>query len=130
MNGFLIRAGVVAIGLWLASEIVPGVTILSPGSLIAAALLLGIVNAFVRPILIILTFPITLVTLGLFLVVINGLMIELVAYFLKGFVVDGLWPAILASIVVSLTSWAMSAWVGPPVGRIDIVTTRRDGRWE
>ncbi len=130
MNGFLIRAGVVAIGLWLASEIVPGVTILSPGSLIAAALLLGIANAFVRPILIILTFPITLVTLGLFLVVINGLMIELVAYFLKGFVVDGLWPAILASIVVSLTSWAMSAWVGPPVGRIDIVTARRDGRWE
>ena len=130
MNGFLIRAGVVAIGLWLASEIVPGVTILSPGSLIAAALLLGIVNAFVRPILIILTFPITLVTLGLFLIVINGLMIELVAYFLKGFVVDGLWSAILASIVVSLTSWAMSAWVGPPVGRIDIVTARRDGRWE
>ena len=130
MNGFLIRAAVVAIGLWLASEIVPGVTILSPGSLIAAALLLGIVNAFVRPILIILTFPITLVTLGLFLIVINGLMIELVAYFLKGFVVDGLWSAILASIVVSLTSWAMSAWVGPPVGRIDIVTARRDGRWE
>ena len=130
MNGFLIRAGVVAIGLWLASEIVPGVSFQSPGSLIAAALLLGIANAFVRPILIILTFPITLVTLGLFLIVINGLMIELVAYFLKGFVVDGLWPAILASIVVSLTSWAMSAWVGPPVGRIDIVTARRDGRWE
>lgn len=130
MNGFLIRAAVVAIGLWLASEIVPGVSFQSPGSLIAAALLLGIANAFVRPILVILTFPITLVTLGLFLVVINGLMIELVAYFLKGFVVDGLWPAILASIVVSLTSWAMSAWVGPPVGRIDIVTARRDGRWE
>jgi putative membrane protein len=62
MNGFLIRAAVVAIGLWLASEIVPGVHILSPGGLIAAALLLGIVNAFVRPILIILTFPITLLT--------------------------------------------------------------------
>jgi putative membrane protein len=84
----------------------------------------------VRPILIILTLPITLVTLGLCLIVINGLMIEFVAYFLKGFVVDGLWSAILASIVVSLTSWAMSAWVGPPVGRIDIVTARRDGRWE
>ncbi len=95
MNGFLIRAAVVAIGLWLASEIVPGVHILSPESLIAAALLLGIINAFVRPILVILTFPITLLTLGLFLLVINGLMIELVSYFLKDFVVDGLWPAIL-----------------------------------
>jgi putative membrane protein len=130
MNGFLIRAAVVAIGLWLASEIVPGVRILSPESLIAAALLLGIVNAFVRPILVILTFPITLLTLGLFLLVINGLMIELVSYFLKGFVVDGLWPAILASIVVSLTSWVMSGWVGPPVGRIDVVTARRDARWD
>jgi putative membrane protein len=130
MNGFLIRAVVVGIGLWLASQIVPGVHILSIESLIAAALLLGIINAFVRPILVILTFPITLLTLGLFLLVINGLMIELVSYFLKGFVVDGLWPAILASVVVSLTSWVMSGWVGPPHGRIDVVTVRHTGRWE
>ena len=130
MNGFLIRAAVVGIGLWLASQIVPGVHILSIESLIAAALLLGIINAFVRPILVILTFPITLLTLGLFLLVINGLMIELVSYFLKGFVVDGLWPAILASVVVSLTSWVMSGWVGPPHGRIDVVTVRNTGRWQ
>jgi putative membrane protein len=130
MAGFLIRAAVVAIGLWLASQIVPGVHILIPGALIAAALLLGIVNAIVRPILVILTFPITLLTLGLFLLVVNGLMIELVSYLLPGFVVDGLWPAILASIIVSLTSWVMSGWVGPPRGRIDVVTVRHDGRWE
>jgi putative membrane protein len=130
MNGFLIRAAVVAVGLWLASQIVPGVHILSPGSLIAAALLLGIVNAFVRPILVILTFPITLLTLGLFLLIINGLMIELVSYLLPGFVVDGLWPAILASIIVSLTSWVMSGWIGPPRGRIDVVTVRHTGRWD
>jgi len=91
MRGFLIRAAVVALGLWLASQIVPGVEIRSTGSLIAAALLLGIVNAFVRPILVILTLPITLLTLGLFLLVINGLMIELVSHFLTGFVVVGLW---------------------------------------
>ena len=120
----------VAVGLWLASQIVPGVHILSPGSLIAAALLLGIVNAFVRPILVILTFPITLLTLGLFLLIINGLMIELVSYLLPGFVVDGLWPAILTSIIVSLTSWVMSGWVGPPHGRIDVVTVRHTGRWD
>jgi putative membrane protein len=130
MNGFLIRAAVVAVGLWLASQIVPGVHILSPGSLIAAALLLGIVNAFVRPILVILTFPITLLTLGLFLLIINGLMIELVSYLLPGFVVDGLWPAILTSIIVSLTSWVMSGWIGPPHGRIDVVTVRHTGRWD
>ena len=130
MQWFLIRAAVVAIGLWLASKIVPGVYIHSPGDLIAAALLLGIVNAFVRPILVILTFPITLLTLGLFLLVINGLMIELVAYFLKGFTVTGFWPAVFASIVVSLTSWVMSGWVGPPHGRIEVVTARHDGRWD
>ena len=129
MRGFLIRAVVVAIGLWLASQIVPGVEIRSTGSLVAAALLLGIVNAFVRPILVILTLPITLLTLGLFLLVINGLMIELVSHFLGGFVVLGLWPAILASVVVAITSWLMSGFIGPQ-GRIEVVTVRHYGRDE
>ncbi|MBV9288808.1 MAG: phage holin family protein [Hyphomicrobiales bacterium] len=130
MQYFLLRAVVSGIGLWLASQIVHGVEFDSTGTLIAAALLLGIVNAFVRPILVILTFPITLLTLGLFLLVINGLMIELVAYFLKGFVVAGFWPAFFAAIIVSLTSWVMSGWIGPPHGRIDVVTVRRGGQWE
>jgi putative membrane protein len=129
MRGFLIRAVVVAIGLWLASQIVPGVEIRSTGSLIAAALLLGVVNAIVRPILVILTFPITLLTLGLFLLVINGLMIELVSHFLAGFVVVGLWPAILSAIVVGVTSWLMSGFIGPR-GRIEVVTVRHYGRYE
>jgi putative membrane protein len=128
MRGFLIRAVVVALGLWLASQIVPGVEIRSTGALIAAALLLGVVNAVVRPILVILTLPITLLTLGLFLLVINGLMIELVSHFLDGFVVDGLWPAILCAIVVSVTSWLMSGFIGPQ-GRIDVVTERRYERY-
>ncbi len=129
MRGFLIRAVVVALGLWLASQIVPGVEIRSTGTLIAAALLLGVVNAFVRPILVILTFPITLLTLGLFLLVINGLMIELVSHFLTGFVVDGLWPAILTAVVVAVTSWLMSGFIGPQ-GRIEVVTVHRYGRYE
>jgi len=132
MEGFLIRTVVVGIGLWLASQL-SLVAFQSTGTLIAAALLLGIVNAFVRPILIILTFPITLVTLGFFLLVINGLMILLVAWFLPGFVVLGFWPAFFAAIVVSLTSWVMSGWVGgPPHGRIDVITMRQTGpgRWE
>ena len=130
MEGFLIRAVVVGIGLWLAAQIVPGIEFRSTESLIAAALLLGIVNAFVRPIIVILTLPITLVTLGLFLLVINALMIELVAYFLKGFMVAGFWSAIGAAIVVGLTSWVMSGWIGPR-GRIEVVTVRQSrGRWE
>lgn len=130
MQGFLVRAVVVGIGLWLASQIVRGVHFSSTESLIAAALLLGIVNALVRPVLVILTFPITILTLGLFLLVINGLMIELVSYFLSGFVVTGFWPAFFAAIVVSLTSWVMSGWVGPPHGRIDLVRTRHRSRWD
>jgi putative membrane protein len=113
MIGFLIRAAVVALGLWVASSIVPGVAFASTGTLIWAALALGVVNALVRPIMVVLTFPITVLTLGLFLLVINGLMIQLVAHFLKGFQVDGLWPAILTSIVVSLTSSVISWLVGP-----------------
>lgn len=135
MQGFLIRAAVVAIGLWLASQIVPGIEFNSTEWLIAAALLLGIINAFVRPILIILTLPITLLTLGLFLLVINGLMIELVSALLKGFIVTGFWPAVFASIVVSITSWVMSGWIGGggrDHGRIDVITMRQTapGRWE
>ena len=131
MEGFLIRAAVVGIGLWLASKIVPGVEFNSTGTLIAAALLLGIVNAFVRPIIIILTLPITLLTLGLFLLVINALMIMLVAWLVPGFLVAGFWSAIGAAIVVSLTSWVMSGWIGPR-GRIEVMTVRDSGgrgRW-
>jgi putative membrane protein len=101
----------------------------STETLIAAALLLGIVNAFVRPVIVILTLPITLLTLGLFLLVINALMIMLVAWFLPGFLVSSFWSAVFAAIVVSLTSWVMSGWIGPR-GRIEVMTVRSPpGRW-
>jgi putative membrane protein len=129
MEGFLIRAVVVAIGLWLASKIVSGIAFNSTETLIAAALLLGIINAFVRPIIVILTLPITLLTLGLFLLVINALMIMLVAWFLPGFLVAGFWSAVFAAIIVSLTSWVMSGWIGPR-GRIEVMTVRQPpARW-
>jgi putative membrane protein len=123
MEGFLIRAVVVGIGLWLASKIVPGVDFNSTGTLIAAALLLGVINAIVRPVIVILTLPITLLTLGLFLLVINALMIMLVAWFLPGFLVAGFWSAIFAAVIVSLTSWVMSGWIGPR-GRVEVMTMR------
>jgi putative membrane protein len=123
MIGFLLRAVVVALGLWLASRIIPGVSYTSPESLLWAAILLGVVNAIVRPILIVLTIPITILTLGLFLLVINGLMIELVAHFLDGFAVSGLGAAILASLVVSLVSWMVSWFVGP--GGVEVIVVRR-----
>jgi len=106
---FLLRAVFAALGLWVASAIVPGVNVTSTGSLIAAALLLGIVNAFVRPIVFVLTLPLTLLTLGLFLLVVNAAMIGLVAVMLDGFQVNGLGPGILAAIVTGVASWIASA---------------------
>jgi putative membrane protein len=79
---------------------------------LVAAFLLGIVNTILRPILVFLTFPITLVTLGLFLLVINGLMLWLVSALVKGFYVSGFWGAVLGSIFISLVSWVLS-WFLP-----------------
>lgn len=102
---FLVRAVFAALGLWVASEIVPGVAVDSARTLILAAVLLGVVNALVRPVVFILTLPITVVTLGLFLLVVNAAMIGLVAWLLHGFRVDGLLAGCLAAIVTGIASW-------------------------
>lgn len=105
MTEFFLRLAISALGLFLASRIVPGIRVDGFWTLVLAALLLGVVNALVKPILIILTLPFTLITLGLFLLVINAAMLGLVAVFLRGFHVQGFWPALFGSIVVSLTTW-------------------------
>ncbi|WP_298124284.1 phage holin family protein [Brevundimonas sp.] len=111
MIRFIVQALVTMAGLWLAAQFVPGVAFSSTGSLIAAALILGLVNAFVRPILVVVTFPITLITLGLFLLVVNAATIGLTAMFLDGFVVDGLWAGVGAAIVTGVISWLAGAFI-------------------
>lgn len=111
MVRFLVQAVVTAIGLWLAGLIVPGVGFSSTASLAAAAIILGLINAVVRPILVVLTLPITVITLGLFLLVVNAATIGLTAMFLDGFVVDGLWPGVGAAVVTGLVSWAAASLV-------------------
>ncbi len=111
MLRFILQAVVTALGLWLSAYLVPGVAFLSTGSLIAAAVLLGVVNAVVRPILVFVTFPLTVLTLGLFLLVVNAATIGLVAAFLGGFVVDGLWAGVGAAIVTGVCSWLSSAFI-------------------
>lgn len=102
---FIVRVIFGALGLWLASKLVAGVSVSDLGTLILAAVLLGIVNAFVRPVVVILTLPITLVTLGLFLLVVNAAMIGLVAMLLSQFQVDGLIPGLLAALITGAVSW-------------------------
>lgn len=123
MTGFILRALISALGLWLATEWVNGVSIDGPGTLVIAGLLLGVVNAIVRPLTVILTFPITLVTLGLFLLVVNAAMVALVAWFLPGFELAGFWPAFWCALIVSVTAWVASWFVGPK-GKIDVVVRR------
>lgn len=99
-----------AIGLWIATEIIPGVHVTNWRALLIAALLLGLVNAIVRPVLVFLTLPITLLTLGLFLVVINACMLLLVAWIVPGFAISGLlWSGVLAALWMSLFGLATQA---------------------
>jgi len=112
MIRFIIQALGAALGFWLSSKLIHGVHVRGLESLIAAGFILGILNALVRPILVLLTIPFTLLTLGFFLFVVNGLTVWMTAAFLRGVDIDGLWPAILASIVITLTSWAARAVSG------------------
>lgn len=112
MTGFVLRAVIAAFGLWLASRWVQGVAFDDAGTLLLAGLLLGLVNAIVRPIAVILTFPITLVTLGFFLLVINAAMLALVAWLLPGFHIAGFGAALWSAIVVGLTGWVGSWFIG------------------
>ena len=108
MLGFLIRAALVALGLWLATAWVPGVYIDSPSTLVLAGILLGVVNSIIRPIAILLTLPMTILTLGLFLLVINAGMVALVAWMLPGMHIAGFGAAFWTSILVSLVSFVGS----------------------
>ncbi len=124
MRGFLLRVLIVAIGLWVASKIVPGIEITDGWSLLWAALVLGIMNAVVRPVVIILTLPLTILTLGLFLLVINAAMLSLVAWMLDGVVVAGFWSAFFGSIVISITGWLASWFIGGQ-GKVEVITIER-----
>ena len=123
MTGFVLRVAIVALGLWLATQILPGLAFDRPITLLVAALLLGIVNAVVRPIAVIMTLPLTLLTLGLFLLVINAAMLGLVALLLSGFHISGFWTAVGASLIVSLTGWIASGLIGNN-GKVEVMRSR------
>jgi putative membrane protein len=124
MIGFLLRAAVVALGLWVATLWVSGMSIDNPTTLILAGILLGVVNSVVRPIAVLLTLPMTILSLGLFLPVINAAMLALVAWMLPGMHLAGFWAAFWSAILVSLTSMVGSWFIGPK-GKIEVIVRRR-----
>lgn len=123
MIGFLLRAAISGLGLWVASEIMQDLRFDSTSQLVVAALLLGVVNAVIRPLAFILTLPLTILTLGLFLLVLNAGMVALVAWLVPGFHISGFWTAVGAALIVSLVSWAASSAIGS-TGKVEIFTAR------
>ena len=124
MTGILIRLMIVAAGLWLATVMVPGIEAQTTSGLLWAAVALGLINAFVRPLVVLFTLPLTILTLGLFLLVINAGMLNLADWFVDGFSVRGFWSSVFGAIVVGLTSWLGSSFVGNN-GRYQVFVVRR-----
>jgi putative membrane protein len=121
--GFLLRIVVNTLAIMLAASILPGIRVEGVVPALVGGLLLGLVNAVVRPVLIVLTLPITLLTLGLFLLVLNGLCFWLVASLVRGFSVAGFWPAFFGALLVTIVSWIMTALISDS-GRITVITRR------
>jgi putative membrane protein len=125
MAGFILRGLVAALGLWAATAILDGIKIDTATTLVLAGLLLGVVNAVVRPFALLLSLPALLLTLGLFLLVINAAMLGLVALVLPGFTIPGgFWSAVGGAIIVSVISWVGSWFIGSR-GSVEIMRTPR-----
>ena len=127
MKGFLIRCGITGFAVLLASQIIPGIEILSFWSGVAAVVVLSFLNAIIRPILYILSAPFILVTLGFFMVLINAFLLYLVGGMVKGFLVSGFWSAVGGAILISIVSGILNMWVSEQ-GHIELATRSPTGR--
>jgi len=133
MNGLLLRWLILTAAILIAAYLFPGIRVAGFGSALFAALVLGILNAFFRPILIILTLPINVLTLGLFTFVINALLLMMTSGVIGGLQVAGFGSALFGSLIISLVSWLLSSFINDRgrVESIDIeLRRRRGGRWE
>ena len=128
LTPFILHWAITALSLWVASHIFRGIKFVDTSALVVSALLLGFANAIVRPLLVVLTLPLTFITFGLFLLVINALMILLVAWLVKGFKVSGFWTAFFASIFIAILSLVLGSFVlgGSPSQTIEMP---RSGVW-
>ncbi|MEW5948951.1 MAG: phage holin family protein [Thermodesulfobacteriota bacterium] len=131
MKGILIRWIINAGALFLAARVVEGIEITGFLPALAGALILGILNTFIRPVVLILTLPLNILTLGLLTFIINGLMLKIVASILKGFEVQGFGPAVWGALIISTVSWIMNIFVNSR-GKIEHIEMKkgRDGQWE
>ncbi len=123
MKGVFIRFVITGVAVFLAAQIIPGIELETVGAGIAAAIILALLNALVRPILYLFSLPLIVLTLGLFMIVINALLLHLVSALVKGFHVTGFWTSFWGAVVISVVSTILNLWVSEQ-GRLEIVTPR------
>ena len=128
LQPFLLHWAITALSLWVASHVFQGIKFAGTGSLLVSAVLLGFANAIVKPFLVVLTLPLTFITFGLYLLVINALMILLVARLVKGFKVAGFWTALWASLFISVFSFVIGAWM-PSADPAQDIQMPKSGLW-
>jgi putative membrane protein len=113
---FLLRVLLNAVAVFLAARLIPGIGVTGPGAALWAGLVLGLVNAVIRPVLILLTLPVTFLTLGLFIFVVNAICLGLAAWLVPGFTISGFWAALFGAVVISIISWLLSALLSDKKG--------------
>ena len=131
MNGLVIRWLVLTVAILITSYLIEGIVVTGFFTAIFAAAVLGILNAFFRPIAIILTLPINILSLGLFTFVINAIMIKMAASIIPGFSVHGFWAAVLGALLVSVISWILNSFINEK-GSVQYIQLKHKGgnRWE
>ena len=130
MKGILVRWLVLTAAIIVASYVLDGIQVKGFLSAFFAAAILGVLNAFFRPILIILTLPINILTLGLFTFIINALLLKMASGVISGFDVRGFWAAVFGSVIISIVSWALNSFISPK-GRVEYIDLKKKGgRWE
>ena len=131
MKGIFVRWLILTVAIMVCSYLLDGIQVSGFLSAFFAAAMLGVLNAFFRPILIILTLPINILTLGLFTFVINALMLKMASGVISGFDVRGFWPAVFGSLVISIVSWLLSSFISEQ-GKVEYIDLKYKGggRWE
>jgi putative membrane protein len=122
--GFLIRLFLNALALLIVSTVIPGIQVRGILPALSAAFFLGVVNAFVRPIIMILTLPLTIMTLGLFIPLLNAALLKLVSLMIRGFEVHGFWSAVFGAILLSLISGLLNLLINDR-GRVEVIVHRQ-----
>lgn len=134
MRGILIRWLILTVAIMLTAYLLDGIEVRDFGSAVAAAAILGVLNAFFRPILFVLTLPINVLSLGLFTFIINAVLLMMASGVISGFVVRGFWTAVFGSLLISVVSWLLSSFVSDQgrVGRVSTIEMRKTGKdkWE